>query len=170
MSQSTTRIRLMAAAAAMSLGLVAACTGTASTPANVPSAPTQQAVATGVATSVAPVAATVTAASPVRVTGAQLASNDAKITLQNTSTQAVDLAGWSLRVGNATAQLPQGTNVGPSQSVTLHTAAGTSTAADVFLGQNAQALVSQIQPGAMVALDNPSGGTVSSFVVPSGSG
>lgn len=153
---------LLIAAAATSLSLISACTSSASPPSTVVNTPTQQAVAT----SVAPIVSTATAAAPVQVTNARVTSSDAMVTVENTSAQPVNLSGWTLQVGTARAQLPQGVNVQPDQSVTLHTAAGTSTGSDVFLGQSGQALVSQLQPGATIALDNPSGSTMSSFTVP----
>ena len=158
------RFRLLGVAA-IAVGLIAACTS-AQPPSNVSSVPTQQAVATAAV----PVALTASAAAPVRVSNAQLDSNDAAITVQNTSTQVVDLGGWSLLVGNERTQLPQALNVQPNQSVTLHTAAGTDSGTDVYLGQSAAPLVNQLEPGATIALENPSGGTVSSFVVPGSSG
>jgi len=161
MSHPTPRILLIAAAATC-LGLLSACSSSAPSPSSVANTPTQQAVAT----SAAPSVSTAAAAAPVQLTNARVTSSDAMVTVENTSAQPVDLSGWSLQVGSAKAQLPQGVNVQPDQSVTLHTAAGTSTNADVFLGQSGQGLVSQLQPGATVALANPSGGTVSSFMVP----
>jgi len=138
-------------------------------------APTVQAAATNaaptvqaVATQAAPVTATVSAAAPVRVTDARLTSNDANVVLQNTGNQPVNLSGWSLLVGTARVQLPAGVDMQPAKTVTVHTTAGTNTDSDVYLGQEAQTLASQLHPGVTIALTNPAGGTISSFVVPNG--
>jgi len=138
-------------------------------------APTAQALATtaaptiqAVATQAAPIGATVTAAAPVRVADARVTTNDAMVTLQNTGQQTVNLSGWSLQVGTARTQLPQGFTVPPAKMVNVHTTSGSNTDGDLYLGQDAQALATQLQPGATIALADPSGGTVSSFVVPNG--
>jgi Lamin Tail Domain len=137
--------------------------------------PTAQALATtaaptiqAVATQAAPIGATVTAAAPVRVADARVTTNDAMVTLQNTGQQTVNLSGWSLQVGTARTQLPQGFTVPPAKMVNVHTTSGSNTDGDLYLGQDAQALATQLQPGATIALADPSGGTVSSFVVPNG--
>ena len=138
------------------------------------SAPTVQALATQAAptvqalgTQAAPAAGTATASAPVRILGAQSTSNDSMISLQNTSNGAVDLSGWVLQVGTATAQLPAGLVIQPGQSITLHSSAGTNTATDVFLGAQANALTQQAKPGARVVLQNPSGAESTAFTIPS---
>jgi hypothetical protein len=71
-------------------------------------------------------------------------------------------------VGTLPLQLPSNATVPAGQSLTLHTATGTSSGSDVYLGQNTQQIESSLQPGTRVALQNPSGTTVSSFTVPTG--
>jgi hypothetical protein len=124
-------------------------------------APTVQAAATQVAPTVQAAAASV----PVRISAVNSTPTDATITVQNTSANRVDMSGWSLQVGAATAQLPSGLNVQPNQSVTLHTGEGTSTASDVYLGAAARPLTAEVKPGARVVLQGPSG-PPAAFTVP----
>src|SRR2546421_9141888 len=98
-----------------------------------------------VAAAASPAAATAVAASPVRITGAQVTPSDATVTVQNSGTAAADLSGWKLWVGTVTATLPGNTNVPPGDTVTIHTASGTSAGKDVYLGQDATALMSALQ-------------------------
>lgn len=137
------------------------------------SAPTAQALATSsaptvqaAATQVAPIAATASANAPVRILGAQSTASDSMITLQNSSASSVDLSGWELQVGSATAQLPTGMVVQPGQTVTLHTSSGSSTSTDVFLGGQATSLAAQLKPGARVILANPNGAPATAFTIP----
>jgi Lamin Tail Domain len=104
----------------------------------------------------------------VRVTSVNVAAQDSTIALQNAGTQPVNVSNWSVQVGSARATLPSGVNVQPGQSVMLHTTAGTSTQSDVFLGQDAQAITTQLRPGVEVVVNNPAGSPVTSFVVPNG--
>lgn len=122
--------------------------------------------ATQAAAAASPVAATAIAASPVRITGAQFNLADTTVIVQNTGGSAIDLAGWRLRVGSATAALPSGARVAPNESVTIHTAAGTNTSRDVYLGQEASSLMSGLRPGASIALVNPQGSAVTEFTLP----
>jgi competence protein ComEC len=126
------------------------------------SAPTVQAVAT----QAAPAVATAAASSPVRILGAESNGTDSMISLQNASDTAVDLNGWVLQVGTASAHLPSLT-IQPGQSVTLHSTSGTNTATDVYLGADASALAQQAKPGARVVLQNPSGAPTTAFTIPS---
>ena len=118
------------------------------------------------AAAASPAAATAAAASPVRITAAQITPTDTTITVQNAGTAAVGMAGWKLRVGTATATLPGNASVAPNDTVTIHTASGTSAGKDIYLGQEASALLSGLQPGATVALVDAQGATVNEFVLP----
>jgi competence protein ComEC len=131
--------------------------------------PVATALASPAATAAAgasPAAGTAVAASPVRITAAQLSPTDSTITLQNTSATAADLAGWRLRVGTASAALPSGTRVGPNETLTIHTASGTNTARDIYLGPESAALLAGLRPGATVALLNAQGASVAEFTLP----
>jgi hypothetical protein len=105
------------------------------------------------------------AASPVRINAVQTSGSDAAVVVQNTSPSAVDLTGWQLSVGGASAALPSGMNVAPGDTLTLHTASGTSTSSNVYIGGNAQNLSANLRPGAQVILQSPSG-PVTAFTVP----
>src|SRR5207247_1140050 len=116
-----------------------------------------------VATSVAS-----SASVPVQITSASLGANDATVTVQATGSQPISLSGWTLMVGSTPVQLPSSATIPAGQSLILHTASGTNTGTDLYLGQNTQAIAASLQPGARVALQNPSGSTVTSFTVPNG--
>jgi Lamin Tail Domain len=123
------------------------------------------AVATVVAAA-SPAVTAATAASPVRITNVQLSPTDTTITLQNTSNAAVDMAGWKLQVGSATAALPSGARVAPNESVTIHAGAGTSGGSDIYLGQDAAPLVAGLRPGATLSLLDAQGNPVAQFTLP----
>ena len=145
-----------------------------------PAGPAATAVATAVKPAASPAVATVVAAaspvaspaaaaaaaSPVRITGARLDLSDTTVTVQNVTGSAVDLTGWRLRVGAATAALPSGSRVGPNEVITIHSAAGTSTAQEIYLGQEAAALIGGMRPGATVALVDAQGTVVGEFTLP----
>jgi len=81
---------------------------------------------------VGPVATSV-AQSTVHMTGLNVTSADTTIVVQNSGSSAVNLEGWTLLLGpNIPLTLPS-IQIAPGQSLTLHTAAGTNTASDVYL-------------------------------------
>jgi hypothetical protein len=123
-------------------------------------------MAAAAATPAAAAAGTATAASPVRISGVQVSPADTTITLQNSGNAAADLSGWKLRVGSTTATLPANTRAGPGETITLHTASGTSSGRDVYLGQDAAALLVGLQPGANIALLDAQDRTVTEFTIP----
>jgi hypothetical protein len=132
-------------------------------------APTVQALATAgaaTATQAPAVASTAVASSPVRISDASISANDPRITIQNTSNQAVDLTGWSLQIGTATMRLPANTQAPAGQALVLHATAGTSTGRDVYLGQPTPDMMQALRPGARLALVDPSGSTVTALTVP----
>ena len=103
---------------------------------------------------------------PVRVTGFQLNPLDPTLTLQNTSTGVISMAGWKLRVGTTTVTLPLNASVAPNQNITLHLGNGTSSANDVYLGPDGLTLVTALRPGARVAVENAQGTAVTEFALP----
>lgn len=125
-------------------------------------APTAQAAGTQV---VAQILATVSASAPIRINNVQASTGDSTVVIENTSGASVDLTGWQLQVGGASAALPSGMTVAPGATVTLHTGSGTSTPTDVYLGAQAQNITTSLKPGAQVVLQSPSG-PVSAFNVP----
>jgi hypothetical protein len=132
-------------------------------------APTVQALATvgaTIATQAPAAASTAVAAAPVRIADASVSANDPRITIQNTSNQAVDLTGWTLQIGDAAVRLPANTQAPVGQALVLHATAGTSTGRDVYLGQPTPDVAQALRPGARVALVDPSGSTVTALIVP----
>ena len=156
-----------AAATAVAPTVQAAATAVA--PAAQPTATSVVSTVQALATQAAPAAATASAAAtPVQVTNVNLDSQDATVTLQDVGNQAISLSNWSLQVGTARTQLPASLGMQPGQTVRVNTAAGTSTQSDVYLGQDAQPIASELRPGAQITLTNASGTPVTSFVVPNG--
>ena len=123
-------------------------------------------IATQAAAAAPAVATQVTAASPVRFAGVNLSPTDTTITIQNAGTSAVDMSGWELRVGSATATMPANVSAGPGDTVTVHTASGNSSGRDVYLGAQAAALLSGLQPGANIQLVNAQGAVQAEFMIP----
>lgn len=175
----------MRAVRALSVGSMALLIGCAPASPAAPTAPTLVPTARALATQAAPMAspvasaiaaipvapvasavASAVAASPIVITGAQLSPSDTTLTLRNTSGGTVDLTGYSLRVGTATASLPGALRMAPGETVTIHTASGTSTATDAYLGAASQALLGGLQPGAQVTLVDARGSVVSTFSLP----
>lgn len=111
-------------------------------------------------------AATEVAQVPVRIDGAQLSPTDPTLTLRNTSNQALDLSAWTLRVANQEIGLPDNARVAAGQALVVHAVGGNSAGNNIYLGSAAQSAFTALRPGASIALENPSGATVSSFTVP----
>jgi hypothetical protein len=139
---------------------------TAVQPAASPAAAAASPVATGAAAVASPAAATAIASSPMQITAAQLSPADSTITIVNAGGAPVDMSGWRLRVGTATATLPGSARAAPGESVTIHTAGGTSTARDIYLGAEGANLLSGLQPRARIALEDARGTAVSEFTLP----
>ncbi len=136
--------------------------------------PTAQAVATQVAptvqavsTQAANAAATASTSAPVQITAIHLSTSDMTVEVRDTGSSPIDLSGWELRSGTTAVPLSSGANVSPNQPLTIHTANGTNTSGNVYLGQDVQALSQTIKPGAQLELVNPQGVTVSRTTVPS---
>lgn len=147
---------------ALSLGLVAC------TPAAVPTAaiPTPAPAVQAIATQAAPAAATVAATSPVRIVDARLNPTGPALTVENAGQQEIDLAGWRLRVGEQTLDVPSNARMGPGETLTLHLGPGTTAGRDVFLGAEATALATGLQPGARIELQNNRGEVVAEIALP----
>ncbi len=128
-------------------------------------APTLNAIGTQVAPTVN-AAATTTAESALAITGAQLASSEPTITVQNDGDRSIDLSAWSLQVGNTPVKLPPNTELGPGKSLVLHGSSGTTDNDNLYLGSAFQTALNALQPGEQVVLESPSGSAVASFTVP----
>jgi hypothetical protein len=88
------------------------------------------------------------------------------MSIQNTSNQAVDLGGWQVQVGSATAEIPEDAVVEPGSTLTLHAGAGTSSGDELYLGDAGERLASAAQPGASVRLTDGRGQVVTEATVP----
>jgi hypothetical protein len=105
-------------------------------------------------------------AGPIQIAGVRFGLTGVAVTLRNGTPAALDLSGWGLRVGGATARLPANTRLAPGGSLTIHTGAGTSGGEDVYLGEAAGALIANLRPGASIALVDAQGQVVSEFGLP----
>jgi hypothetical protein len=135
-------------------------------------------VASALATSVEAVATTVPVAAEsasaiaaevaenVRVIDGRISPIDTTITLENISTTSVDLTGWRVLVGSTSIPLPVGIRVNPGERLTLHSARGTDTAQDVYLGQEALTIMTVLRPGSRVALVDAEGVTFAEYTIP----
>jgi hypothetical protein len=123
-------------------------------------------VATQAGAAASPAAATAAAAAPLRISGVNLNPTDPTLQMLHTGTTALDLTGYRVRAGSATAAMPANSRVEPGQTFNVHLGSGTSSGSDIYLGQEGAALLSGLQPGAQVAVLNPQGGVVTEFTVP----
>jgi hypothetical protein len=150
--------------------------GTVAATQPVPTAPATQtaaatpsvAQATLAVGSLPPAALTSVAASPVSITGVQPSQSDATVLVRNNSAARVNLSGWHLLVGTATAPLLDSGNlfVDPGQTITLHLSLGTSTPGNVYLGQASSGLAEKMTPGQVVALTDFDGSLASVYQIP----
>jgi hypothetical protein len=106
------------------------------------------------------------AQAPLRITDASLADATPWLSIQNSSDEAVDVSGWRLQVGTASAELPDNAVVEPGGTLTLHAGSGMSSEEEVYLGDAGMTLASAALPGAPVRLTNESGTVVSEVTVP----
>jgi hypothetical protein len=106
------------------------------------------------------------AQAPVRIADASLADSTPWVSLQNTSNQAVDLGGWQLQVGSATAEIPEDAVVEPGSTLTLHAGTGANSEDELYLGGAGDRLALAAQPGAPVRLTDDRGSVVAEATVP----
>ena len=103
---------------------------------------------------------------PLRISDASMADATPWVSLQNDGDQPVDVGGWRLQVGSATAELPDDAVVQPGGALTLHAGAGMNSEDEVFLGDAGEVLASMAMPGAPVRLTDQSGRVVTEVTVP----
>src|SRR5207248_834658 len=113
-----------------------------------------------------PAIATAVPGAPISITDVRFGLPDTAIAIRNISGSSVDLTGWKLSIGTASAPLPSGARIGAGETLTIHTGGGTNTAEDVYLGPDAIALVPGLRPGATGALVDPRGERVAEFTLP----
>jgi hypothetical protein len=103
---------------------------------------------------------------PLRIADASLSDATPWLSIQNDGNAPVDVGGWRLDVGTATAEIPESAVVEPGGTLTLHAGAGMSSEDEVYLGDAGELLASAAQPGAPVRLSDGSGRTVAEATVP----
>jgi hypothetical protein len=149
-----------------------------------PAMATAQAAASPVATAGAGVVATAAAglapmASPspspspaasgagaLRIADASISDATPWISIQNTSDAPIEVGGWTLQVGEATAQIPPDAVVQPGAALTLHAGAGLSSDDELFLGNAGDALAAAALPGTPVRLTDEAGTVHAQTTVP----
>jgi hypothetical protein len=102
----------------------------------------------------------------LRLVAVQPGPADSTVTVENDGATANDLSGWSLVVGTVVMRLPANARVEPGGRLVLHTGSGTSTGQDVYLSQDVASLAAAVRPGAMVALRDANGITVTQMTIP----
>ena len=147
------------AAAPIAVGTAGSAAATAA--AIVPAAATRAAAAIP-----SPAIATAVPGAPIRITNVRFGLPDSTIAIRNISGSSVDLTGWKLSIGTASAPLPSGARLAADETLTIHTGSGANTAGDVYLGPDAIALVPGLRPGATGALVDPRGDRVAEFSMP----
>ena len=103
---------------------------------------------------------------PVRIVDASLADATPWLSLKNDGNVPIDVGGWRLQVGNASAGLPENAVVEPGGSLTVHAGEGMSSGNELYLGNAGDALASAAMPGAPVRLSDHNGAIVAEVTVP----
>jgi hypothetical protein len=103
---------------------------------------------------------------PVRIADASLADATPWLSLKNDGDAPVDVGGWRLQVGNATASLPENAVVEPGGSLTVHAGEGMSGDDELYLGSAGDALASAALPGVPVRLSDDNGAVIAEVTVP----
>ena len=104
--------------------------------------------------------------SPVRIADASLSDATPWLTIQNDGGTPVDLGGWRLQVGGASAELPDDTIVEAGSALTVHAGEGMSSEDEVYLGDAGEVLASMALPGTPVRLTDGNGQVVTEVTVP----
>jgi hypothetical protein len=143
-----------------------------------PAAATLQAAASPAAGTAAALTGTVVAgASPMaspspaaqaslRIADASLADATPWVSIMNDSEEPVEVGGWQLQVGSASAALPDSAIVPPGGTLTLHAGDGMSSDDELFLGTAGDALASAALPGTPVRLSDGAGQLIHEVTVP----
>jgi hypothetical protein len=145
-----------------------------------PAAATAQAAASPVTGTAAALAGTVVAAAspmaspspspaaqaPLRIADASLADATPWLSIMNDGDEPVELGGWHLQVGTASAELPDSAVVPPGGTLTLHAGTGLSSDDEIFLGDPGELLASAALPGTPVRLTDQDGHVIHEVTVP----
>jgi hypothetical protein len=103
---------------------------------------------------------------PLRIADASLADATPWLSIQNDGSSPVDVGGWRLQVGTASAALPDDAVVQPGAALTIHAGEGMSSEDELYLGNAGDLLASAAQPGTPVRLSDESGRVVAEVTVP----
>lgn len=102
----------------------------------------------------------------LRISDASLADATPWLSLQNDGDAPVEIGGWRLEVGTASAALPENAIVQPGSALTLHAGEGMSSESELFLGDAGEVLASMALPGTPVRLTDGSGQVMTEVTVP----
>lgn len=114
-------------------------------------APTVQAASTQVVSAVG----TLVATSPVHVTNVKVGPTDTMVSIQNSGSAPMTLAGWTLVMGPDLSMVLSDITVKAGQTRQLHFSQGTDTDSDVYVGFGSAVARASLQPGARVVLISP---------------
>ena len=103
---------------------------------------------------------------PLRIADASLADATPWLSIQNDGTAPVDVSGWHLQVGSASAELPDDAVVQPGAALTLHVGEGVNSEDELYLGNAGIRLASAALPGTPVRLTDEGGRVVTEVTVP----
>ena len=106
------------------------------------------------------------AQAPLRIADASMADATPWLSIQNDGNTPVDIGGWRLQVGTASAELPEDAVVQPGAALTLHAGQGMNSDDEVYLGDPGDLLASAALPGTPVRLTNGTGRVVTEVTVP----
>jgi hypothetical protein len=106
------------------------------------------------------------AQSSLRISDASLADATPWLSIQNDGDAPVDVGGWQLQVGSASAALPEEAVVEPGGTLTLHAGSGPSGNDELYLGDAGTMLASAALPGTPVRLVDEGGQVVTEVTVP----
>lgn len=102
----------------------------------------------------------------LRIADASMSDATPWLSIQNSSDEAIPLAGWKLQVGQVAAELPVDAVVQPGSALTLHAGTGLSSDDELFLGNAGDALAAAAMPGVPVTLTDAEGRVHAQTTVP----
>lgn len=102
----------------------------------------------------------------LRIADASISDATPWLSIQNSSDEAIPLAGWKLQVGQAAAELPLDAVVQPGAALTLHAGTGLSSDDELYLGNAGDALAAAAMPGTPVILTDADGKVQAQTTVP----
>lgn len=113
-----------------------------------------------------PMASPAAQAGGLRIADASMADSTPWLMLQNPGNDPVEVGGWMLHVGAATAEIPTNAVVEPGGTLTLHAGTGLSSEDELYLGNAGDALAAAALPGTPVRLTDAGGRIQAETTVP----